>query len=363
MMNRRLCIASICTAVALGGIVMVGTAGTASAAPANPPVSRLTLMHGWVSENGTYSSGNPAVAVDGNGVVHLSGSMGGGTSDTEAFALPSGDAPASNIYINTYTLNGSVGYLIVSTSGAVFPVGSDVSGYTDLAGISFPSAGSGLPNLYPTLENAWASANPTYGTGDPAAALDSEGVVHLSGSLESGTAGDTAFVLPKADRPSSSMWLETYTFGGSTGYVFINTAGDVVPEGTDASDYTNLAGITFRAKSSILAANKLTMENGWTGNSFSAGNATVTRDQYGVVHLTGGITASSGNGPAFTLPSADRPNHYLYETDYTFGGTTGTVAIYPNGDVYLYGQSTSTTGVSTADEFASLTSITFEVKV
>lgn len=362
-MNRKSCLANICTAVALGGIGVVGSAGAASAAPANPPVQKLTLMNGWVSENGTYSTGNPGVAVDGNSVVHLSGSLGGGSSDTEAFTLPAGDAPASNIYVDTYTVGNTVGYLIISTSGAAFPIGSDVSGYTDLAGISFPSAGSGLTNSYPTLENGWASADPTYGTGDPAAAIDSEGIVHLSGSLEDGTAGDTAFVLPKADRPPSDTWIETYTFGGTTGFVFINPAGDVVPDGSNAGSYTSLAGITFRAKSSILAANSLKLENGWTGNSFSAGKATVTRDQYGVVHLAGGVAASSGTGPAFVLPSSDRPSHYLYQTTYNFGGATGAVVIYPNGSVYLEGQSTGTSGVSTADEFTSLTSITFQVKV
>jgi hypothetical protein len=358
-----LSLASVCAAVAVGGVGLVGVASAASAAPANPPVQTVTLLNGWVSENGSYSTGKPGVAVDGNGVVHLSGSLGGGTSDTEAFQLPAGDAPASSLYVNTYTLDNTQNYLIISSSGAVYPVGSDVSGYTDLAGISFPSAESGLINKYPALKNGWASADPTYGTGNPAAAIDSEGIVHLSGSLESGTTGDTAFVLPTADRPPSNIWIETYTFGGSTGYVFINPAGDVQPVGTDAADYTNLAGITFRAKSSILAANSLTLENGWTGNSFSAGKAAVSRDQYGVVHLAGAIEAASGTGPAFVLPTGDRPKHYLFQTTYTFGGTAGSVVIYPNGSVYLEGQSTGTTGVSTADEFTTLTTINFEVNV
>ena len=220
--------------------MIVGSAGAASGAPANPTVSKLKLMNHWVSENGTYTTGNPGVAVDGNGVVHLSGSIGGGSSSTEAFALPSGDAPASNIYIDTYTVGGTVGFLLISTSGAVYPEGSGVSGYTGLAGISFPSAGSVLKNSYPTLVDGWASAEPTYGTGDPAAALDSEGIVHLSGSLESGTVGATAFVLPKADRPPADTWIETYTFGGTTGYVVINTAGDVTPEGSSAGELHQL---------------------------------------------------------------------------------------------------------------------------
>jgi hypothetical protein len=82
-----------------------------------------------------------------------------------------------------------------------------------------------------------------------------------------------------------------------------------------------------------------------------------------VVHLSGGVEASSGTGPAFVLPSADRPSHYVYETTYTFAGSTGSVVIYPDGSVYLEGQSTGTAGVSTADQFTTLTSINFEAGV
>ena len=81
-----------------------------------------------------------------------------------------------------------------------------------------------------------------------------------------------------------------------------------------------------------------------------------------MVHLAGGSRPASGTGPAFVLPSGDRPSHYLYETVYTFGGTTGSVVIYPNGLVYLRASPPAPSGVSTADEFTSLTSITFQVK-
>jgi len=159
MMSRRLSLASICVAVAIGATAavgatgMVGSAGAASAAPAKLPMTKLKLINGWVSENGPFGSGNPAVSVDGSGVVHLSGSIGGGSSDSEAFALPSGDAPASTMYVDTYTLRDTLGYLIITTSGAVYPVGPDVSAYTELGGISFLSAGSDLVNSDLTLQN------------------------------------------------------------------------------------------------------------------------------------------------------------------------------------------------------------------
>jgi hypothetical protein len=214
-MDRRIALARIGTAaVVAGGIGIVGGAGAVWAAPSNLPLKTLKLLNGWVSENRQYSTGNPAAAVDGSGVVHLSGSIGGGTSDTEAFALPPGDAPASYLYINTYNFGDSVGYLIIEPSGAVYAVGALASGLTDLAGVTFPSAGSSLTNSYPSLENGWVSANSSFGTGDPAAAVDSDGIVHLSGSLENGTVGSVAFVLPAGDRPPADTYLETYTHSG-----------------------------------------------------------------------------------------------------------------------------------------------------
>ncbi len=362
-MRRVICLASVCTALAVGGIGAAGNAGALPAAPANPTVQTLTLMNHWVSKNARYTTGRPGVAVDGDGIVNLSGAIGGGSSNTQAFTLPAGDAPASVIYIDVYTLDNTLGYLVISTSGAVFPEGPDVTGFTELAGISFPSAGSALTNSYPPLENGWVSADHTYGTGAPAAAIDAEGIVHLSGSLESGTDGHIAFVLPAADRPPSATYIETYTDAGTTGYVYVTPAGDVIPTGPDVSGYTNLAGITFRAKSSILAVVSPKLQNGWMGNAFSAGKVTVARDQYGVVHLAGGLDAASGDGPAFVLPADDRPAHYLYEPLYTYGGTPGSIDIYPNGSVYLEGQSTGTAGVTVADTFTSLASITFQVKV
>jgi hypothetical protein len=137
----------------------------------------------------------------------------------------------------------------------------------------------------------------------------------------------------------------------------------VVPEGASASGYTNLAGITFRANSSILGAKGLTLENTWRGDSFGTGKATITRDQYGVVHLAGGVTATAQTGPAFTLPSGDRPSHDLHETTYTYDGTTGEAVVYTNGEVYLQGQATSIAGISTADEYTTLTGINFQAKV
>jgi hypothetical protein len=205
------------------------------------------------------------------------------------------------------------------------------------------------------------SENSTYGSGDPAVAVDSEGIVHLSGSMADGTSDSVAFVLPAADAPPATIYLNTYTVGGTTGGLVIEKNGDVIPFGSDVSSYTSLAGITFRSARSILAANKLTLQNGWTGGAYATGNPTVTRDQYGFVHLAGGLTNPSDGNPVTVLPKADRPTHELCETNYNDGGSIGATCIFPNGDVELIG--TGSSAPYTDDQFSSFSPVTFEAGV
>jgi hypothetical protein len=121
----------------------------------------------------------------------------------------------------------------------------------------------------------------------------------------------------------------------------IEKNGDVLPFGSDVATYTSLAGITFRSAQSILAANKLTLQNGWTGGGSSTGNPTVTRDQYGFVHLAGSLTNSSDGGLVTVLPKADRPANDVFQTIYTYDGAIGYVVIYSDGGVYIAGQGSS----------------------
>ena len=335
-------------------------AAVAAALPAHYPTPvDVTLQNGWTNLSGY---GSAAVAVDGNGIAHLSGVIDNGSSDSVAFALPSGDAPASDIYINIQGENfADDDYLIIGTSGDVAVVGSDVNEAAWLYGVSFPVAGSPLSFSDVTLKNSWTSENSVYGTGDPAVAVDSEGIVHLRGSMADGASGSVAFVLPTADRPPADIYVNTYTNGGSTGYLYIEKNGDVLPIGSDVSGFTNLAGITFRSGQSILAATKLKLVNGWVGGAYSTGDPTVTRDQYGFVHLAGGLTNPSDGNPVTVLPKADWPTHQVCETIYNVNGSIGTICIYSNGDVSLNG--TGSSAPYTDDEFSSFSPVTFEAGV
>jgi hypothetical protein len=81
----------------------------------------------------------------------------------------------------------------------------------------------------------------------PGFAIDPFGVVHLRGTLASGTEGTPAFDLPARMRPSAVVELPIYTLGETEGLLFIGTDGSVVPWGTNASAYTSLEGLTFSA--------------------------------------------------------------------------------------------------------------------
>jgi len=206
--------------VAASVLVTVGLpAAVAAALPTYYPTPvNAHLQHGWKNIS---SYGKAAVAVDGNGIAHLSGVIDDGSDGSIAFVLPSADKPASNIWINIQDSTvGDDAYLAITTSGDVYVYGPNVNVDTWLYGVSFPVASSPLGFSDVTLQNSWVSENSTYGSGDPAVAVDSEGIVHLSGSMADGTS-DLAFVLPAADAPPANIYLNTYTDGGTTGGLLI----------------------------------------------------------------------------------------------------------------------------------------------
>ena len=63
----------------------------------------------------------------------------------------------------------------------------------------------------------------------PAYAIDAQGIVHLSGAM-TGTAGQTAFTLPRDARPDAFKWLTVNDNGPSEfGALFIDPSGFVTP--------------------------------------------------------------------------------------------------------------------------------------
>lgn len=75
------------------------------------------------------------------------------------------------------------------------------------------------------LQNAWASSNATYGTGNPKVALQGN-IVYLSGSMHQSTPGSAVFAfLPSTYRPTHNLYITVYTNGGTSGTLYIGNDG------------------------------------------------------------------------------------------------------------------------------------------
>ena len=101
------------------------------------------------------------------------------------------------------------------------------------------------------LQNSWHNFPPAPGTPDVAAFYkDQEGVVHLKGAAEGGTA-PIIFQLPPGYRPASGKILEFAVIcggcGAATGDLTIRSDGAV--EAESAATRVGLDGVTFRAES------------------------------------------------------------------------------------------------------------------
>jgi hypothetical protein len=93
-----------------------------------------TLLSGWT--NGSTSAAQ--FAKDPFGVVHLRGSLANGTG--VAFVLPDGFRPPSVVVepvFTPFTAGAQWGELLITTTGQVIPIGTNVKTLTSLDGVTF----------------------------------------------------------------------------------------------------------------------------------------------------------------------------------------------------------------------------------
>jgi hypothetical protein len=123
------------------------------------------------------------------------------------------------------------------------------------------------------------------------------------------------------------MYLSVYTFDGSTGWLQILPNGQVNAEGSEAAQYTSLAGISFPVASTTWHSFKL--EAGWkSGASRFSTAAPAYAVINGIVYTTGSMYQASGDTGLWTdLPAAARSKDVLEIEVYTVDGTVGAVAI------------------------------------
>jgi hypothetical protein len=102
------------------------------------------------------------------------------------------------------------------------------------------------------LQNAWVSSNSSFASGNPKVALQGN-IVYLSGSMHQTTPGSAVFAfLPSTFRPTHNMWITVYTFGGTSGTLYIGKDGtmEAFSSSTCGSDnsaqcYTSLASVSY----------------------------------------------------------------------------------------------------------------------
>jgi hypothetical protein len=228
-----------------------------------------------------------------------------------------------------------------------------------------------------SLINGWRSEQSVFNSGNPSYCVTSNGMVYLSGSLaQPGGGSDEVAVLPAAARPASNLYLSVYTFGGTTGVLFISTAGDIEAfsgaAGGGDTAFTSLAGISFPG--TTVAQQPLSLLNGWQSaqSQFGTGDPSysVTSDQ--VVHLSGSLNGSqitpglsgfpgiSANSPEkfAVLPPGDGPAACSSTETYTFGGVPGVLAFEPSGELDAYATGLSIYNTPSAG-YTSLASISF----
>jgi hypothetical protein len=215
-------------------------------------VTPLTLINGWVTDNG-LSAADPAAVIK-NGVVHLKGMIDGPNSTSaEPFVLPANMTPSVPVYVLVAMGAASpspAGRLEIGTDGSVFLQEQDQGTaiedqLTSLEGASFvlhPKKSSALP-----LQNGWTGQ--ASGTGAAAAEII-DGIVRFQGGISSGaSAGITKLTVSL--RPTKNVYIKVdLCDAAQEGRLEITSNGTILVQEQDggltsAQCFTSLDGASF----------------------------------------------------------------------------------------------------------------------
>ena len=337
LIRRARPLAALTACIGAAGLALGSTAAAQASTHAAPASGvawhALHPIDGWQSAQADDSTGDPAWAVK-DGVVYLAGSLERPSGDARLFAqLPPQARPWHKLWMTVYTDGDTTGTVYIYPSGKMyaysFPDTADATGFTSLAGLSFPARSMRqhpikLIEGWHSEQNRWNSGNPSYSV--------SGGVVYLSGSLAT-SGSDTLFAhLPKAARPRSDEYFIVYTYAGTYGELVLKKDGEAELFDGGSADYSSLAGISYPTASN--GGHPLALINGWRSGetAFNTGNPAYSV-RGGVVYLSGSIATSGSDGVFAVLPPGARPAHYVYIKVFTYDAHTGTVQINPDGTV------------------------------
>jgi hypothetical protein len=222
-----------------------------SALAASLQYQKLTLLNGW--EQYSPQTGRPDVAIDKHNVVHLRGAINQDAGSASiAFILPLKYRPNRSVYAPVTMLNGAFGRLIIEKNGQVSVQAaedySDAQQFTSLEGVTFSKAAAPLQYSNIVLKNNWTEYDAI--TGKPAAAIDTNNVVHLKGAIKQTTGSIAlAFTLAPKFRPSRDVYIHTNALLGRPARLNIHSNGDVFVQAAgsfdDAQAFTSLEGVSY----------------------------------------------------------------------------------------------------------------------
>jgi hypothetical protein len=187
------------------------------------------------------------------------------------------------------------------------------------------------------LLNGWQPDQSTY-YGDPSFCIDN-GIVYLSGALvQTGCCGPNFADLPQLAWPQSKLLLSVYTTDGTTGVLTIYPDGEMEATGSDAAQFTSLAGISFPSAWLAPPGQPLPLTPAWQSAAQDGTGDPSYFTSGGIVHLSGSVgtnTADPWWGGEFQslLPADARPTGCTevstYTSDYTGNGVPGWLDIDP----------------------------------
>jgi len=214
----------------------------------------LKLINGWKSAANTgANTGDPAYAIK-NGIVYLSGSVWQPSGSNPTFAaLPKAAMAGRKMYLTDFMANDTRGELILETNGTVvaFAISgpqSQAQGFTSLAAISYPAAGTKWHNL--SLINGWSTWSTVTGS---AAYVIKNGIVYLKGAIQETSGSNAIFAnLPSAARPVHVLTMPTLTGGGTYGYLALGPHPRIVVSSnpfSNAQSFASLSAISYPVNS------------------------------------------------------------------------------------------------------------------
>lgn len=314
--------------------------------------TQLSLVNGWTDAPFTTSH---ATVEESNGIVQFRGGIAGGTS-AEAFTLPAGLVPSTNVYIPVDLCNATKGRLIIQPSGVVSVEAetqfSNAQCFTSLDGASFALNATGYTAL--TLINGWTNA--PFGTSNAAFRIIVGGV-HFKGAIATSGTNPDPFTLPAAARPATDVYIPIDLCDATNGRLHITHAGvvDVEAENgtfSNAQCFTSLDGAWFSPNPTGFSP--LALINGWTNAPFNTSNAAAA-NAFGSVYFKGAIATSGTNTQPFTLGPRFRPLTNVYVNVDLCNATKGRLIIQPSGVVNVEAE----TLFSNAQCFTSLDGVSF----